>query len=67
MLIRKGTKMVNRIIINQKNGTTTTWEHNQFTEYTYVDHTFIVINKGAWVGIYNMDCVDNIYIDFKEN
>ena len=26
-------------------------------DYEYIDKLFVVKKKGAWIGIYNMDCV----------
>lgn len=52
----------NTIIINHKNGATTTWFADQWDEYTYTDHNFVIIKNGGWVGIYNMDGVDNIVV-----
>lgn len=54
------------IIVNQKNGTSVTWKKGQYTEYTYVDHCFVMIKNGVWIAIYNMDCVDSIYVNYKE-
>lgn len=54
--------MFNEICINHKNGTASIWTAEEFTEYTYVDHCFVVIKNGAWVGIYNMDDVDCVVV-----
>lgn len=54
------------IIINHVNGTTTVWPKAKWDEYTYIDHCFVIIKGGAWVGIYNMDDVDNIVVTFEE-
>lgn len=37
-----------------------------WTDYQYVDGLFVVIQKGAWIAVYNMDEVACITVDVKQ-
>ncbi len=45
-----------------KNGQIDEWPESKYTDYSYRDGLFIVINGFQWVGIYNMDTVQKIVI-----
>lgn len=57
-------KQYNTIEISLKDGHAAVWEANkdEWDDYSYTGSAFIVKKNGAWVGIYNMDCVHSIIV-----
>lgn len=52
------------IEVSFKSGHTAVWDSDQgdWDDYAYDGKVFIVKKNGAWVGIYNMDCVLSVVI-----
>lgn len=46
-----------------KNGDIAEWKEEQFTDYKYDGRSFVVINCGQWVGIYNFDCIMYVVVE----
>lgn len=47
-----------------RDGETTIWEGDKgdWDDYAYMGDIFVIKKNGAWVGIYNMDCVRSIVV-----
>lgn len=45
-----------------KNGENCKWKKKEWDDYKYDGKCFIVINKGRWVGIYNLDSIISIIV-----
>lgn len=52
-------KTYNTIEVSLKDGTSAIWSANEgdWDDFAYDGTVFIVKKDGAWVGIYNIDCV----------
>lgn len=48
-----------------RNGCVVKWKKKQWTDYKYDGRCFIIIDKGQWVGIYNMDSIISVIIKKK--
>lgn len=44
------------------NSGTDIWKEGEYTDYIYNGKAFVIINKGEWVGIYNMDHVVKVTV-----
>lgn len=58
-------KKYNIIEVAFKDGTSTLWnaENGDWDDYIFEGNAFIVKDKaGAWVGIYNFDCIHSVII-----
>ena len=53
----------NIIQITMANGSYICWNKDQYTDYLYDGKIFAVIRDSQWVGIYNIDRVQEIRID----
>ena len=51
------------IQITLTNGSYICWDKDQYTDYLYDGKVFAVIRGSQWVGIYNIDRVQEIRID----
>lgn len=51
------------ISVNLRNGVNDEWNDDEYTEYKYDGKVFAVIKDNKWVGIYNINVVENIYVD----
>ena len=51
------------IQITMVNGSYICWNKDQYTDYLYDGKIFAVIRDSQWVGIYNIDRVQEIRID----
>lgn len=45
-----------------KNGCIVKWKKKKWTDYKYDGKCFIIIKKGNWVGIYNMESITSVTI-----
>lgn len=52
------------IEVTFKNGHSAVWEaeKGEWDDYTYEGSVFAIKKDGAWVGIYNMDCIFSIVV-----
>ena len=55
------------IIIKLKNGDICHYHPREYTDYRYDGKCFIVIKNKQWIGIYNLDCLEYVEINTKEN
>lgn len=46
-----------RIIVTLKNGESRIYPEGEWDDYSFTGNAVIIKNKGAWIGIYNFDCV----------
>lgn len=50
------------IKVTMTNSETDIWKEGEYTDYIYNGKAFVVINKGEWVGIYNMDHIVKVTV-----
>ncbi len=51
------------IEITFKDGNFRLWKSDSYTDYMYIkNNLFVVINGSQWVGIYNMDTIQEIIV-----
>ena len=51
------------IEITFKDGNFRLWKSDNYTDYMYIkNNLFVVINGNQWVGIYNMDTIQEIIV-----
>ncbi len=57
-------KNYNIIEVTFKSGYSAVWEaaKDEWDDYAYDGKTFIIKKDGAWVGIYNIDCIVSIVV-----
>ena len=55
---------MNTIDVTFKNGHSAVWEasKDEWDDYAYDGKVFIIKKRGAWVGIYNMDCIISVVV-----
>ncbi len=49
-----------------KDGETVTYKKKDYTDYIYDGKTFVVVDKGKWIGIYNLDAIICVEVGGKK-
>lgn len=57
-------KTYEKICVFLKNGSVAEWKssEDEWDDYLYDEHAFIIKKDGAYVGVYNMDAVHSIVV-----
>lgn len=56
-------KLYTTIEIVLMNGDKHVWHEDEWDDYEYDGKMFIIKNAGAWVGMYNINVINNIMIE----